>query len=298
VAAIRAAADASWNNVDLNQREERIIHDYFRGQNGAGLKYLNQNISPLFLSDGFEVKFAGVFCHGQPKVLSFSGKTNRPATRSKLATTACELGDLHLVFTFLDQVKNLCDQRAILFQAKKAPSLGGASLIDHPDQSCLYEKAGSFDYKTMLNAGRNLPSYKDRDRSLHYLFCGSLPVRTSSACAPALINFGELLWRVLSDSEGLYFRKPTGAFPEWWDINWDLLKTIASAYYKQHQRGEGITDVLSHFNDFTHGDDHFLDLGEGSNGISTLFLIVRDRHLTPDEKSLPPKPAPNKWLRP
>lgn len=278
VAAIRAAASGSWQNLDLTQREERVVHDYFSGRNNAGLKHLNCTISPLFLKAGFELKFAGIFCHGQPQVTPFRRKTNDPS-RTRICAP-CELGDLHLVFVFLDQAKNLLDQRAILFQVKKKLRIGGASLIDNPRQASLYEEADSFDYSNVLKGSRNWPTYKEKERALHYLFCGTLPVITSSACANAPIDFGELLFRFLSDSEGVFFAEPIARYQGWWHVNWDLLKTVSKAYYGQSTRGEGVTEVLSHFNDFANHDNFFLDLGEdGHDGIPTLFVIVRDRQL-------------------
>jgi type I restriction enzyme S subunit len=155
VAAIRQAGNDSWLNINLTQPEPRIIHDYFKGQNQTGLAHLNNSIATHFYNHGFEVKFAGVFCHGQPLVKSFLGRADN-LTRTPIGSN-CELGDLHLVFTFLDQAKNLRDQRSILFQAKKKALSGPGSLIAHPDQSRLYESADGFDYHTVVFGSRNWP---------------------------------------------------------------------------------------------------------------------------------------------
>ena len=202
VAPIRAAANESWSNLDLNQREERIVYDYLSGRNNAGLHHLNAQIPQLFASSSFDLKFAALFCHGHPRVVSLQGKASGPQTP---VGSACELGDLHLVFAFLDQAKNLLDQRSILFQVKKDALTGGTSLIQHADQSRLYETADGFQYHTMLHGIRQWPTYRERARALHYFFCGKSPATTSPASAPALIEFGELLFRFMVDSEGSFF---------------------------------------------------------------------------------------------
>ena len=102
--------------------------------------------------------------------------------------------------------------------------------------------------------------------------------------------FSELCGQGLptNSAEEAFFLKPTGTYPAWWDVNWDLLTVVAAAYYKQTLRGEGITDVLSHFNDFKDHDHFFLDLKEyGQQGIPTMFVIVRDLKLPPEETISP-----------
>jgi hypothetical protein len=288
VAPIRAAGNDSWSNLNLNQREERIVYDYLSGRNNAGLHHLNARVPQLFASSGFEVKFAAVFCHGHPQVVSLQGKSSGPQV---LTGSPCELGDLHLVFAFLDQAKTLVDQRSILFQVKKQARTGGASLINHVDQSYLYQQADGFEYTTMLSGVRQWPTYRERARALHYLFCGNSPATTSPASTPALIEFGELLFRFMVDSEGAFFSEPRGTYSAWWDVNWDLLKVVAGAYYKKTLRGQGISDVLSHFNAFDEHDHFFLDLGEnGQQGIPTLFVIVRDLKLSSEGANKAKKP--------
>jgi len=284
VAAIRAAGNRSWSSLDLDQREEAIVYDYLSGRHNAGLHLLNAELPQLFAPSGFEVKFAAVFCHGSPRVVSLQGKTS--GTQDQVGSP-CELGDLHLVFTFLDQAKNLRDQRSILFQVKKHALTGRASLIQHPDQSYLYETADGFQYRTMLpGLIRQWPTHRERARALYYLFCGQSPATASPATARGPITFGELLLRFMQDCEGCFFSRPTGAFNGWWHVNWDLLQVVAAAYYKQTSRGEGITDVLSHFNSFKDHHDFFLDLEEhGQRGIPTLFVIVRDLELRPLDKT-------------
>jgi hypothetical protein len=274
---IRQAGNDSWSGVNLSQREERIVHDFLSGKNGAGLLHLNQLVPPPFLAHGFEVKFAGVFCHGHPRVTSFDAN-GQPTGGS------CELGDLHLVFVFLDQAKNLRDLRAMIFQAKKALPSSQGPLISHPDQRYLYDSAEGFTYNSMLNGSRNWPKGRARKRALHYLFCGQNPARSASACAPAIIDFGELLFRFLDDSEGHWFRRPViGGFPGWWHINWDLLEVVATAYFRGTSRGAGVADVLNHFNDFTDFKDFFLELRiDGESGMPTMFVIVKDRTLEPE----------------
>lgn len=277
VTAIRADGAASWGLINLAQREDAIVHDYLSGKSGGGLSYLNKTLSPRLAVLGFEVKFAGVFCHGHPQVQAMTGSTS---TGARIALgNPCELADLHVVFTFLDRDKGLRDQRSLLIQAKRAPS--NPSLITHPHQRTLYETAGGFDYTTVIIGSRYWPRNRDRERALHYLFCGLLPVTTSSACAPAIIDFGELLFRFLCDAEGLFFRKPSSGWPGWWNINWDLITHIAGKTYLGVERGHDIVDVLSHFNDFRDPTDFFLSGQEG--GLPTLFVIVKDNELAPEK---------------
>lgn len=285
VQTIRTAGKESWHGITFSNGEVQIVHDYLHGVGGSGLAHLNIQIPPLFRSAGFEVKFAGVFCHGQPYVQPYAGRT---LDARMPAASPCELGDLYVVFVFLDAGKNLRQQRSFLFQAKKEkPRMGAKSLISSANQSYLYEEADSFDYTTMLSGqSRNWPKYEQRERALHYLFCGSANVQTSSACAPALVAFEELLLRFLGDSEGLFFRLVFGWKPspysDWWQINDDLLHAIAIAYYSRTQRGSAdLADVLNHFNDFSDPKEYFVDLGERP-AIPTLFVIVRDRELKPE----------------
>ncbi len=275
VNAIRLAANHSWCHINLNQREPSIIHDYFIGKNGSGIPILNQFIAPLFLPDGYEVKFAGVFCHGHPQVTPMQGQVHAN-TRSRMVSD-CELGDLHLVFAFLDQQKNLRNQRAILFQAKKKPKKGTLDRIDNDNQACLYERADSFDYTTLLaGQSRNMPIGRAREKALHYLFCGKHPVTTSSATAPARMDFGELLLRFMLDSEGLFFEPSTAnGYRRWSHINRDLLGEVSKATAQGARRGD-ISSLLSHFNDFTDPTEFFLSK---DGGVSTLLVIVKDTKL-------------------
>jgi hypothetical protein len=275
VATISQAALDSWLHINLKQREPDIIHDYFRGSTGGGIPVLNQNIAPPFLAEGFEVKFAGVFCHGQPVVNPMKGEVHMHG-RHKLAN-ACELGDMHLVFVFLDQHKNIRDQRAILFQAKKRPKAGTLARIDNRNQACLYETADGFDYVTMLSGQRDWPKKRAREKALHYLFCGFHPVSTSSATAPAYVGFEQLLLLFLLDAEGLYFDLSSMKhYRHWSHINRDLLARVSKAAYRGVGRGS-FPDLISLFNDFTDPSEYFLKGDEG--GISTLLVIVKDREL-------------------
>jgi len=195
----------------------------------------------------------------------------------------CELGDLHLVFVFLDNNKNIRKCRSILFQAKKDAPIkkANSSYIAHKTQSYLYEKADGFEYRNICVGPRNWPTGEDREKALHYLFCGSADVVTSSACAPGEMGFGELIFGFLTDSQGLHFEIPELLPPHWanWSrINWDLLNTVANRTFKKAPRSYLVTDVLNHFNDFTDYNEYYLE-SEDKGGIPTMFVIVKDRKL-------------------
>jgi hypothetical protein len=59
----------------------------------------------------------------------------------------------------------------------------------------------------------------------------------------------------------------------WSVINWELLTTVASAYYQKAQRGSGDLDaVLSHFNEFSDPNEFFMTLATRAQ--SRHFLLL------------------------
>lgn len=286
---VRSKAQDSWNGINFGKSEPEIIYDFLAGTtNGTG--FLNRNIAPLLSGNGRTVKFASVFLHQKPLVLGskHSSKHARPGA------SPCELGDLQLLFLYVDSSKSICQCRSVIFQAKKAPE-GGGVIIKNRHQWLLYDESHSFEYKTVLpGTVRVLPkNWNDRERALQYLFMGQQPVRTrlipAISGAGAFVEFGEFFLRLLNDSTGLDVAPVPTRANNWTRIIWDLIENVAeSTAGKRKTRNSGLYGLLQHFNSFENREDFFLEgppPGEGSNdinapgGIPLLMAILSDEEL-------------------
>lgn len=98
----------SWNNINFSQRESDIIKQYLIEKN-IGIDYLNKNLASKLSKNGFYVKFASIYIHQKPIVERISENIENK----------CELGDLVVIFTFLDRTKNPLINKAFIAQAKK-----------------------------------------------------------------------------------------------------------------------------------------------------------------------------------
>ena len=204
--AVYIHAKNSWNGIDLTKDEPDIIKNYLLSKN-VGIDYLNKNLSPILSQSSYEVKFASVFVHKKPTVV-------RTAASIALCTgtrPSCELGDLLIVFCFLDANKKPIHCTALLSQAKKD------SLLDNRSQQCLYESDVDFDmpatiynFSEIKTPNRILPSYgHGRTNGLIYSIINPAP---HSHYVPwntdIVYDWGLTLERILIGDLGLKFGGP------------------------------------------------------------------------------------------
>ena len=303
---VRTKAQAAWDGLDFQQGEPDIIYDFLTGTtNGTG--YLNREIAPLLSLGRRTVKFASVFVHQKPLVLG----SKRSSRQARPGASPCELGDLQLLFLYVDSTKAIYQCRSVIFQAKKAPE-AGTFIIKNKDQYLLYDESHSFEYKTVLPGTlRVLPTgWNDRERALQYLFMGQQPVQArlipANEGAGAFMDFGEFFLRLLNDSTGLQVARIPSRTPDWTRIVWDLIEKVAECTVAQRKtRNAGLHGLLQHFNSFQNREDFFLEgppPGEGTQDINTpgalplLMAIVSDEELGPgkDVKTLRECAAPPK----
>jgi hypothetical protein len=288
---IRQEGDAAWAPINLNQTEPRIVYSFLSGTSG-GVGHLNRTLAPLLSVNARTVKFAGIFLHQKPivKGLRATGKSSITVGR------ACELGDLHLLFLYVSKNKSLCQCRSTIFQAKLKPSTNGP-VISHPDQRRLYDKCPGFRYETVL-AGeeRNLPwGRAERERALQYLFIGQRPVQTrlipSDQGQGAFFDFGELIFRFLSDSTGFGVTTKPSKGKNWSRIVWDQIDNVAKTQFGHYgDRNAALQKLLNRFNSFDDPKEFFCGDGpdgpigqeaanQPSGGVPLLMVIVSDKEL-------------------
>lgn len=264
-------ADSSWSSIDFSQDEPEIIREYL-ASTGKGVDYLNQNLSPVLSVNGFEMKFASVFVHQKPQITRVTSPTNR----------SCELGDLLLIFSFIDCNSTPYVNRAFLAQAKKG------STIDNVCQRELYDSDVCFNFPRNIwphspcsptSPTRYLPCLlSSRWRALKYLFCGNMVpyIRYVPSTIGIRSNWSISVLGLLSGFDGLPFSRTPHPGNRWNAIIWDLLTVTAFSVLRGTPRGNGLSHLLSAFNSFTNYHKYFLAGDESSYGISTLLTIVKD----------------------
>jgi hypothetical protein len=289
---LRTKGQAAWNGLHFHRTEPEIVHEFLSGiQYGTG--YLNSVIAPMLSFGGRTVKFASVFIHQKPMVIGYQKSSRKPRPNA----SACELGDLKVVFLYLDKLKSILQCRSTIFQAKKAVQ-SGVYVISSNDQRLLYDESFGFDYRTVLpDTKRDFPKLKrDRERALQYLFIGAQPVRAklipASPTDGAYLDFGEYLLRFLNDSTGLEVAAmPKPRSKDWTRIAWDLFDKVAETTAgRRKTRNTGLQGILDHFNNFQDRAQFFLEGPPGHDeggtlgfgGIPMLLIIVSDSELGDD----------------
>ena len=219
---ITSAADTAWKLV-TSKGEVQRVRDFLSG-NDKGINHHNKELPPLFANSGFELKFAAILVHAKPIVRplkDFDKKTVAPG----LAQNP-ELGDLNVIFLYLDNVKNVRVARSILYQAK-LKRVSDVEAISQEHQKYLYDKAQGFQYINGQYAGTNrrLPLVSQRRRGLHYLFVSEAPVSYSPVPSdkPAFVAWSESLYRILLNAEGVILASGPAKGNGWSKINEDLV---------------------------------------------------------------------------
>ena len=273
---ITSIVDAAWVSVTSTGELPRLRE--FLTQPSKGVHYINGRLPPLFAAQGYEVKLASILVHQKPIVVPLKDYDENVAAD---VSSNPELGDLNLVFLFLDSQKNVRLARSILYQAKTA-RVSNEEAIHPAHQKYLYDRAPGFRYLNghLKDQTRRLPVAQGRRRGLHYLFVSESPTFSSPVPShrPAYIKWSESFFRLLIDAEGvgLAAARPSGA--GWSKINQDLVSLFENdSALKAHNLGE----LASWFNDFKDPNHWHAFAGEGSVGVNTLFVIVRDTELPP-----------------
>jgi len=265
-------AAQSWAGINFSKKEPEIVHEYLASPS-RGVWFLNQTISPLLSVAGYEVKFGSVFIHQKPRV------TLRTAQLPP--NNQCELGDLLVVFVFMDAAKNPLVCRAFLAQAKKGNALDSAC------QQALYDLETSFDFpKNLVTSSpccttsptRFLPVIAHRRwQGLNYLMLNEpQPVCHFVPWGPRISTSWSTL--ILYTIMGIYGRSfSTHPYPGqgWSAIVWDLLRVTSKAVAKGKTRGNHLESLANEFNDFRDRHEFFRWL-EDEFGIPTLMIMVRD----------------------
>jgi hypothetical protein len=265
-------ADSSWNGINFGLSEPLIVREYLHSPI-YGLSYLNQHVSPLLTQAGYEVKFAGIFVHQKPRITRPHATNNRQ----------CELGDLLVIFTFLDATKRPLVNRAFLIQAKKHLPMTNVcqrELYDHETEfdmpAAIYNQS-----RCSRSPLRRFPPYTNqRWQALKYMFCPSTPVNVlySPSASGISSSFGIPILGIITGFDGLKFSRQPYPGNSWSAIIWDLIDVVAPALIGSTSiaRGSNLQHLVSLFNDFHNRDKYFRE-EHNSEGLPIMLVIVRDR---------------------
>jgi len=269
----------SWDNINFSQQEDLIVKEYLLDKN-KGIDFLNQEISPILNSREFEVKFASVFTHQKPLITRIDD--------SHGGNKRCELGDLLVVFSFMDRNGQPILNRAFISQAKKRRS------IDNKCQKYLYDCDLGFRMpkniysksKTCQDPKRFWPKYFcHRAKSLKYILLLS-PTNVFVINTPWDLQIG-LCWELclyffILGYDGLRFSRKPYRTCGWSSIVWDLVSIVAQEItgkkkYGAIPRGNHISLIVNYFNKFRNYENYRIEY-EGE-GIPTLFIFIKDNEI-------------------
>lgn len=271
------AASSSWTGVEISNTEPEIIREYLSSRD-KGIGYLNNQLSPLFLLSGYEMKFGSVFVHQKPRITRINPHDT--------TVSSCELGDLLVVFSFLDRGKNPILNRALLLQAKKD------FVIDNECQRLLYDEDRSFMFPAYIrsqslccnsSSERFLPgTYVRRWHALKYLIINGgidsemlfVPSYDSKKGSWAMSILG-----LMAGYDGLQFTRTPKEGQGWSAIVWDLISIVGNAFVGGEKRGSHLSCFADTFNDFLDNKKYYIE-DEESKGLSVLFLFVKDKEIS------------------
>jgi hypothetical protein len=117
---------------------------------------------------------------------------------------------------------------------------------------------------------------------MHYLFVSEDPVACSPVPSgkPAYSAWSESMFRLLLDSEGIAIAAGKAKGFGWSKINEDLVHIFKKDAVL---KANNLAALASWFNNFKDLSYWFAKAGKESLGIDTLFIIVRDQKLFPDD---------------
>ena len=272
--AILQHAELSWNGINFGSSEPLIVREYLHAPT-YGLSYLNRHVSPLLSQAGYEMKFAGIFVHQKPRITRTHATNNRQ----------CELGDLLVIFTFLDAAKNPLLNRAFLVQAKKFLPMTNICQLDFYDHDTEFNMPAVICNQSRCSRLplRRLPStVNKRWRALKYMFCPGMPVQmlyVPSVCG-IRSSFAIPLLGIITGFDGLKFSRQPYSGNGWSAIIWDLIDVVAPSIIRGTAitRGTNLQHLVRLFNDFNDHEKYFYEV-DAASGMPIMFIIVRDKEL-------------------
>lgn len=275
--------EASWLPIDFMQPEPKVVHDYLLKKD-VGVDFLNQNFCANFKKryPRFSMKFSSIFIHQRPYVLRTATTSPNPKK--------CELGDICLIYVFVDKVKTVRWASASLFQAKKR------WILDSLDQQLLYDSSPGYAYTAKSFSQRTfnkLPNRlfptvtSGRGSALKYLV---LPPnrRPSVRMAPSARGlcqpWGATVARMLLWNGGLRFSPGQPTTDNWSSILDDLIrmgrKVIPAGKSKVDRSNKSeLDEIIDTFNHFESYEKYSEDGGEDSVGVPIMLAIVQDTEL-------------------
>ena len=275
----RGAYKDSWADIDRSS-EVSAIRSYLL-DSGVGISRLNRTVAPAISNALYDFKFAGLFCHQKPRI------TRTAASVAKCCgdTSSCELGDLYVVFVFLNTAGMCIYASSALFQAKLKPKL------DSKSQQCLYESDTDFAVPRYLakrldppNQLREMPSASEgRSRGLRYLVLNpTRPVRDiQSRFSPWNNNYQQrwstFLDGLVSGTDGIPLS--TGKSVTRWDIiSDDILHIGVLSAHTGKARGTNLPTrlVTGLFNNFSFSEKTTC-IYDGEVGVPTMFAIAHQK---------------------
>lgn len=276
---IKSHSIRSWNGIDLKLTEPEIIKKYLL-DNTVGVDYLNQNISKLINTNTqYQIKFASVFTHQKPRIQ----RTPNSIINCKGDTSQCELGDLLIIFCFVDKNKRVKVARGHIMQAKKKYELKSKS------QKCFYDSDIEFLMPQTISSKsintkqeRVWPTFaENRVHALSYLILNEEAKYTSIRQIPweSEMEYGyeNFLYRLIIGDIGKAFFPPSNVSNDWNCIIDDLVNVGTGKVSSSIGRGEGLKFVLDVFNFYFILTEYKLELE--NPGLPTLFIIVQDTEL-------------------
>ena len=245
----------SWAGIDFSLPETGIVRQYLSAPT-IGVDYLNQHVATPLSIGGYEVKFGSVFIHQKPRVTRCSPC---PPTEK-----SCELGDMLVVFTFLDASKRPLLNRAFLAQAKKHMTLDSAA------QKALSDEEEAFLFPFNLTAEsrccsssqqRFLPVKTQRRwRGLKYVVFNAISRTATCVVTPwdngISANWSVSLFGIITGFDGLEFSRTPYKGQGWSAVIWDLLGVTAKAGTKGKARGNAIETLADEYNAFSNHHEY------------------------------------------
>jgi len=267
----------SWLGLDFGSPEDEIIKKYLLDK-GIGIDYLNSKLAPLLSKNGFKIKFASVFTHQKPLI-----------TRFVSPCAKCELGDLLIVFTYMDRLGNILLNRAILSQAKKTNkniSTCQRKLYDEdmgflmPQTICSSSTCSKFPERFFPRR------WEDRCRALKYLILD--PSNISFLTIPwgtsVSLSFSLTMWLFMLGYKGCQFSRKPYRSDGWSAIVWDLINVVGkpsmSKKYGSMPRGNYLSFLLN-FSNYLDNDSSNcrIEVETEDGGIPSLWILVKDSEI-------------------
>lgn len=239
---IMNAFKESWNDISFDKKEDEIILEYVT-ELGKGVDYLDRELS--MYEYGFNVKFASIFSHSKPIVTRIGN--------CKSDKNNCELGDILIIFNYMDRNNNTLGNRAFLAQVKKHYE------IKNQCQRCLYDEDNEFLMPKYLakkseccrrRKRKFLKTKELRRKTLKYLILdneGEVKIIGSPWNKKNYWQWSVVMLKFMLGYEGYQFSKKPPKNCSWSSIIWDLISITAQSKYKGKERGINLEIITREF---------------------------------------------------